>query len=110
VRDYVHVLDLARAIELALRQNRPGRRAVYNLGTGTGSSNREVVEMVERVTGKKLAVTYGDRRPGDPPTLLASNKCARRQLGWEPIRSSLDQIVEDAWRFHREFRSLAASP
>ncbi|MFI2710803.1 UDP-glucose 4-epimerase GalE [Micromonospora sp. NPDC018662] len=108
VRDYIHVLDLARAVELALRRNRPGRHAVYNLGTGTGATNREVVEMVQQVTGRSFAVAYGARRPGDPHTLLAANERARRHLGWEPLCSSLDRIVEDAWRFHRDFRGVVA--
>ena len=102
VRDYIHVLDLADAHILALNflaQEAP-RNVFYNLGCGgEGHSNREVVQCAERVTGKKIPVEIGPRRPGDPPTLVASSEKARRDLGWKPKRERLEAIVESAWRW-----------
>jgi UDP-glucose 4-epimerase len=101
VRDYIHVLDLADAHILALKflaQAAP-RNVFYNLGCGgEGHSNREVVQCAERVTGKRIPVEIGPRRPGDPPTLVASSEKARRDLGWKPKREQLELIVESAWR------------
>jgi UDP-glucose 4-epimerase len=96
VRDYIHVEDLARAHVLALEQARTGRHDVYNLGSGTGYSVREVIDAVRRVTGREFEVREQDRRPGDPPQLVAANAKAREGLGWEPERS-LDDMVADAW-------------
>ncbi|HEY8458619.1 MAG TPA: UDP-glucose 4-epimerase GalE [Actinopolymorphaceae bacterium] len=98
VRDYIHVLDLAEAHVQALDAVRPGEHLVCNLGTGTGSTVREVLDAVRRVTGRPVPVSLRPRRPGDPPTLVASNDRARATLGWEP-RRDLDQMVADAWRF-----------
>ena len=102
VRDYIHVLDLADAHLLALdflRRSEP-RMEIYNLGCGgEGYTNREVVNCVEKVTGKKIPVTAGPRRAGDPPVLVASSDKARRDLGWKPTRERLEVIIGDAWRF-----------
>jgi UDP-glucose 4-epimerase len=102
VRDYIHVLDLADAHILALtllEQGEP-RNVFYNLGCGgAGHSNREVVQCAEAVTGKKIALEIGPRRPGDPPTLVASSAKARKELGWKPKREKLETIVESAWRW-----------
>ena len=70
---------------------------ICNLGTGTGSSNAQVIEAVRAVTGRDVAVRIGPRRPGDSSTLVAANDRARTMLRWEPARSSLDEIVRDAW-------------
>jgi UDP-glucose 4-epimerase len=71
----------------------------YNLGCGgEGHSNSEVVQCAERVTGKKIPVEIGPRRPGDPPTLVASSEKARKDLGWKPKRERLELIVESAWK------------
>lgn len=109
IRDYVHVVDLADAHVLALRdlvegghrQDRrdSGRSEVLNLGSGSGSSVREVVAMAEEVSGRIVPVAYGSRRPGDPVALWADNSKAREVLGWEP-RHALRDIVESAWRWH----------
>lgn len=96
VRDYIHVADLAQAHLLALDQPAPGEHLVYNLGNGAGFSVREVVDVVRRVTGQPLPVEVGPRRPGDPPVLVASSECARRDLGWAPERQ-LEAMVADAW-------------
>ncbi len=100
VRDYIHVVDLARAHLLALENAVPGRHDVYNLGSGTGYSVRQVIEAVRRVTGREFDVREEPRRPGDPPVLVAANAKAREGLGWEPERS-LDDMVADAWAWHQ---------
>jgi UDP-glucose 4-epimerase len=100
VRDYIHVADLASAHILALTSMRPGEHRVYNLGNGTGFSNREVVDAVREVTGHPVPVEMAPRRPGDPATLVASSAKAR-ELGWTPTRTSLHQIIADAWAFAR---------
>jgi UDP-glucose 4-epimerase len=102
VRDYIHVLDLAdahlRALDF-LNRSEP-RMEIYNLGCGgEGHTNREVIDCVETVTGKRIATTIGPRREGDPPVLVASSAKARRELGWKPQRERLDAIVGDAWRW-----------
>lgn len=99
VRDYIHVLDLADAHLRAMEQIRPGTHEVFNLGTGVGSSVREVLDAVETVTGHRVPVVEEDRRPGDPATLVASGEKAREVLGWTPRRGLVD-IVRDAWE-HR---------
>jgi UDP-glucose 4-epimerase len=102
VRDYLHVQDLARAHALALeRLGEGGEGGVFNLGNGRGFSNLEVVNTCASATGRRVRVVLGPRRPGDPPTLVASPERARRVLGWRPERDTLDLIVEDAWRWHQ---------
>jgi len=100
VRDYVHVLDLARAHVLALEALADRPTMIYNLGTGRGHSVREVIAAVEGVSGRKVPVEEGPRRPGDPPALLASPEKAKRELGWQPRFPELKQIVETAWKWH----------
>lgn len=101
IRDYVHVLDLADAHLLALDalQNHDGSIGAFNLGTRDGATVREVVETVERVTGMSIPIRYGERRAGDPPVLIADSTRAREVLGWEPRRSTLDEMVDSAWRW-----------
>jgi len=102
VRDYIHVVDLAQAHVLGLRYLREGgASAAFNLGNGNGFSVRQVIETVERVTGARLPVKIGARRPGDPPELVGSAEKARRVLGWVPKFDTLDAIVDTAWRWHR---------
>jgi UDP-glucose 4-epimerase len=100
VRDYLHIKDLADAHLLALDAAAPGDHRIYNLGTGTGYTVREVVEACRRVTGHRVPHVDRDRRPGDPPTLVASGERAKAELGWVP-RHDLDRIVSDAWAFVR---------
>lgn len=98
IRDYVHVSDLADAHLLALGYlEAGGESAAFNLGTGTGHSVREVIDMARKVSGKDVKVVMGSRRAGDPPRLVASPDRAIRTLGWKPTRSSLERIVKDAW-------------
>jgi UDP-glucose 4-epimerase len=100
IRDYIHILDLARAHILALGAAGSGR---YNLGTGGGSSVREVIESCRKITDRKIDAIEKTRRPGDPPRLIASSDKIKRELGWEPEFQSLDAIVESAWKWHQIF-------
>ena len=102
VRDYVHVSDLADAHLLALEALFAGRaRPAYNLGNGEGYSVRQVIETARQVTGRAIAVSEAARRPGDPARLVASNRLALSELGWQPKRRLLPEIIEDAWRAMR---------
>jgi UDP-glucose 4-epimerase len=105
VRDYLHVVDLADAHVRALDRIDDGVHRVYNLGTGTGFTVREVLDAVRRVTGHPVPAVEGPRRPGDPPALVASSKLAQCELGWSP-RRTIDDMVRDAWAF-AEHRSGA---
>jgi UDP-glucose 4-epimerase len=97
IRDYVHVLDLARAHVAAVDTLANRESLTVNLGTGVGYSNREVLRAVESVTGHDLEVRELGRRPGDPATLVASVAAAKEILGWTPQHSSLEEIVRSAW-------------
>jgi UDP-glucose 4-epimerase len=98
VRDYLHVVDLGQAHLLALEGAPAGEHRVYNLGTGTGYTVREVVEACRRVTGSPMPTVDRPRRPGDPPALVASSERIAAELGWKPA-FDLDRIVADAWAF-----------
>jgi UDP-glucose-4-epimerase GalE len=107
IRDYVHVNDLARAHILAIESLAAGARSdVFNVGTGTGNSVREVLESVEAVTGRKVPYEVGPRRPGDPPRLVANGDKLRRALGWMPDYTDLHKNLATAWNFF-ERRHLA---
>ena len=99
VRDYIHVIDLARAHILAFGVLDQGSR-IYNLGCGgDGYSVREVIQVARTVTGKAIPVQVGARRPGDPATLIASSEKIRRELDWNPAFQDLEVIIESAWRW-----------
>jgi UDP-glucose 4-epimerase len=100
IRDYIHILDLAQAHILALGATGSG---CYNLGTGGGSSVREVIEACCRITGRKIETIEKSRRPGDPPRLIASSDKIKKELGWRPQFQSLDAIIESAWKWHQKF-------
>jgi UDP-glucose 4-epimerase len=102
VRDYVHVYDLAQAHVLAMEAIRPGKGLTFNLGNGAGYSVRAVIETAQAVTGKKIPVKEGPRRPGDPAVLVAASEKMVRELGWKPAFPQLSAIIETAWRWHRE--------
>lgn len=102
VRDYIHIRDLADAHMLALETNTPGNHRIYNLGSGAGYSVREVVEMCREVTGHPIPAEVAPRRAGDPAVLIASSDKIKQELGWDPSRTQLRRIVEDAWEFTRE--------
>jgi UDP-glucose 4-epimerase len=102
IRDYIHVDDLATAHEAAVEHLLAGAESrAFNLGTGRGSSVREVIAAVEQATGEKVAVEVEPRRAGDCSRLVADPAAIRDEWGWEARRSSLGQIVEDAVRWHR---------
>ncbi|WP_150460062.1 UDP-glucose 4-epimerase GalE [Nesterenkonia ebinurensis] len=96
IRDYIHILDLAEAHLLALEWVAPGGHEVFNLGTGTGSSVREVIQAVQQATGREVPVVEKPRRAGDPPVLVASAAKAGRILGWSP-QYTLHEIITHAW-------------
>jgi UDP-glucose 4-epimerase len=99
VRDYIHVIDLARAHVLALEALAAGRPSrAYNLGGGSGASVRQVIDVARRVTGRAIAVRDAPRRPGDPAVLVASSARIQSELGWRPAHESLDDIIASAWR------------
>src|SRR5207248_4210826 len=100
IRDYIHILDLARAHILALGASASG---FYNLGTGGGSSVREVIAACRKITGRQIEKIEKPRRPGDPPRLIASSEKIKRELGWRPQFQALDTIVTSAWRWHQKF-------
>jgi len=102
IRDYVHVTDIAEAHVRALDNLAGGKlRRAYNLGTGSGFSVAQVIAAAERVTGCKISVVHGARRPGDPAQLLADASLLARELDWKARHSSLDHILETAWRWHQ---------
>jgi UDP-glucose 4-epimerase len=100
VRDYIHVEDLGEAHLLALDALRPGEHRIFNLGTGTGYTVREVVDAARRVTGREIPAREEARRPGDPPELVAAAERARTELGWEP-RRGLEEMIADAWAWYQ---------
>lgn len=101
-RDYVHVLDLADAHLRALQLLQGGRTwLACNLGTGIGSTVREVIEAAREVTGAAIPSVDVEAREGDPPGLVSDGRLASETLGWRPVRSGIRQILEDAWRWHR---------
>jgi UDP-glucose-4-epimerase GalE len=100
LRDYIHVTDLAAAHVMgldALRAGKPSAR--YNLGNGRPTSVKDVLDAVERVTGRKVPLTMGPRRPGDPAVLYASSERIKLDLGWRPQYEAIETIVETAWRW-----------
>jgi UDP-glucose-4-epimerase GalE len=100
IRDYIHVDDLADAHIRALEHlERGGGSVAVNLGTGTGSSVRQVIDAAKRASGIDIPVIFSPRRPGDPVAVYADNNFAREQLGWKPT-TELDEIVDTAWRWH----------
>jgi UDP-glucose 4-epimerase len=101
VRDYVHIYDLAMAHLLSLEALDSREALAYNLGNGKGFSVREVIDAARRVTGQPIPAIETPRRPGDPPTLVASSDKIRRELGWEPKFAGLESIVQSAWDWHR---------
>jgi UDP-glucose 4-epimerase len=101
IRDYIHVEDLATAHLAALERLQPGRGIKVNLGTGRGYSVRKVIESCRQITGHKIPETTAPRRPGDPPELVADATLARQLLNWSPHYTTIESIVETAWRWHR---------
>lgn len=97
IRDYIHILDLADAHIRALGR---GQSGFFNLGTGGGTSVREVIDCCRRITGREIAVREKPRRPGDPPRLVAASDKIRTELGWQPKFQNIEAIVQSAWAWH----------
>ena len=99
IRDYIHISDLSAAHLLALGGLGERDRLIYNLGTGHGFSIREVIDAARRVTGHAIPAAEEPRRPGDPNVLVASSERIRRELGWQPRYTTLESIIESAWKW-----------
>lgn len=101
IRDYVHVEDLINAHLLALNYlNNDGASDIFNLGSNNGFSVKEMINAARKVTGKAIPAKSGERRAGDPSTLVASSAKAAKILSWKPSRTSIEKIIEDAWNWH----------
>ncbi|HEB71116.1 MAG TPA: UDP-glucose 4-epimerase GalE [Nitrospirae bacterium] len=102
VRDYIHILDLAEAHIKAIDYiKQGGEPAAFNLGNGSGYSVRQVIKLVEKISGKRIAVKEGSRRDGDPPVLTASSEHIDKTFGLTPKYPHLESIVETAYRWHK---------
>jgi UDP-glucose 4-epimerase len=101
IRDYVHVEDLATAHLAALERLQPGKSIKVNLGTGRGYSVREVIDACRKITGHPIPAVTAPRRPGDPPELVADARLAALLLDWQPHYTTVESIVETAWRWHQ---------
>lgn len=102
VRDYIHVCDLADAHVLALSALETNSELILNLGTGKGTSVRQIIESCRRVTGTMIAFSIAPPRSGDPAELVADSKKAFDVLGWRPRFTDIDEIIETAWKWHRK--------
>ncbi len=101
IRDYVHTRDLASAHLLAIEATKEGTNEVFNIGTGNGQSVMEIIEACEKVTGQSIARDITERRPGDPPRLVAEPTKLKTQLGWEPKYSNIEDTIATAWAWHQ---------
>jgi len=102
IRDYIHVEDLADAHVKALEAIEPAQFEAYNVGTGSGTSVRQIIDAARKVTGRDFPVVETDRRPGDPPKLVADPSRIKSALTWQPKYTNVADIVETAWRWHRD--------
>lgn len=101
IRDYIHVVDLVDAHILALEYLIKGNESnIFNLGSATGYSVKEIIDVAKKVTGVPIHTIQGERRIGDPSRLIASSKKAQEMLGWEPKYTNIQQIIESAWNWH----------
>ena len=103
IRDYVHIDDLASAHRLAIEATTPETAEVFNIGTGQGQSVMDIINACEKVTGIKIPQAITERRPGDPPALVADPAKLKTQLGWEPQYKSIENIIETAWAWHQKY-------
>ncbi len=105
IRDFIHVKDLAEAhIKALMYILEGGESSALNLGTGTGHSVREIVNLVEKITGKRIRVKESPRRPGDPPVLVANPSKASRLLNWK-AEYGIEDIIRTAWKWHKKLRT-----
>jgi UDP-glucose 4-epimerase len=103
IRDYIHVEDLAQAHMLAVEKLFVENKSfALNLGTGIGTSVKEIINASENVTGKKVPVVYGERRIGDPAILYASNEKAKKELNWSPKYTDIKEIIKTAWLWEQK--------
>jgi UDP-glucose 4-epimerase len=106
IRDYIHVIDIAKAHILALEKlDGPTMAKYLNLGNGKGYSVLEVIDVARKITGADIPVVFGERRPGDPPVLVADSSMARVKIGWEPEYGGLDIIIDSAYRWMKSHPS-----
>ncbi len=102
IRDYIHIVDIADAHILALEALHAGEGCdIFNLGNGNGFSVQQIIQATSQVTGRTIPVMESQRRPGDPPVLIASSEKIRKRLGWIPQYGKLEEIIDTAWRWHR---------
>jgi UDP-glucose 4-epimerase len=101
VRDYIHIDDLATAHLLALDGLAEHEQLICNLGSGSGFSVREIIDIARRVTGRDIPAIEAPRRAGDPAVLVASSEKIKRVLGWNPQHSDVEAIVRSAWEWHK---------
>ncbi|MFV0519888.1 MAG: UDP-glucose 4-epimerase GalE [Lachnospirales bacterium] len=102
IRDYIHVTDLCNAHQLALNHIQKNEiSCTYNLGNGNGFSVKEIIQTCRKVTGIDFKEEVGERRAGDPSTLVASSEKITKELGWKPKYNTLEQIIESAWLWHK---------
>ncbi|MCG1021519.1 UDP-glucose 4-epimerase GalE [Sutcliffiella horikoshii] len=103
IRDYIHVTDLVSAHLLAVDKLRNGGgNGTYNLGNGNGFSVKEVIETARKVTQKEISAEVAPRRAGDPAKLVASSLRAKEELGWNPQHSSMEEMIQSAWKWHQQ--------
>lgn len=101
VRDYIHVLDLANAHILAIKELLSGSGSnIYNAGTGKGFTNLEIINMVKKVSGVNFKLEYKERRPGDAPALVADPSKIKKELSFNPEHSDIETIIKSAWAWH----------
>ncbi|NLD16398.1 MAG: UDP-glucose 4-epimerase GalE [Tissierellia bacterium] len=106
IRDYIHVWDLADAHYLAYKYMLDGNNSeIFNLGSGNGFSVKEVIDAARKVTDHEIPAEIAKRRAGDPAVLVASSDKIKKTLGWNPQRTNLEEIIQDAWRFHKNHPS-----
>lgn len=101
IRDYIHIADLVSAHILALEGLSGKDKLVYNIGSGSGFSVKEVIEIARQVTGHSIPAEESPRRAGDPPRLVASSERIQRDLGWQAQHSSLEEIIGSSWEWHQ---------
>ena len=107
IRDFIHVSDIANAHVMALEKLiDDGGHNIYNLGTGNGYSVKEIIAKCQQITKLKINIENHDRRPGDPPILIACPKKANIELGWEPSFSSLESIITHAWQWYKKKNNI----
>jgi UDP-glucose 4-epimerase len=103
VRDYIHVVDIAQAHILALKRLKTLSGKAYNLGNGSGYSVLQVIKAARKITGSDIPVQFHQRRSGDPAVLVASCDLAGKELGWVPAYNKIEDIIESAWRWTRNY-------